>query len=51
MKTEIEKTVLFLIDLIKQDVSADHALKYTQAALNIAHTGVVLGQIVEEDEK
>jgi hypothetical protein len=37
MKTEIEKAIEVLAKKITADVKADDALKYTQAALNLAH--------------
>jgi len=38
MEETIEKAILFLASQIKDGVSADDALKYTQAALNLANT-------------
>lgn len=42
MKTEIEKAIELLAQKITTDVKADDALKFTQAALNLAHTMSVL---------
>ncbi len=44
VKTEdrLVKAIEVLADKIKADVKADDALKYTQAALNAAHTITVL---------
>ncbi len=50
MNTEIEKTVLFLASLIKDGVSANDALKYTQAAVNIANAGIVLIRAEQESK-
>ena len=38
MKEVIEKAIQFLASKIVEGVSADDALKYTQAALNLANT-------------
>ena len=38
MKTEIENAIKLLAEKITNDVKADEALKFTQAALNLAHT-------------
>ena len=38
MEKEIERAIKFLAEKICADISADDALKYTQAALNLAHT-------------
>jgi len=37
MKTEIENAIEILAKLIVKDIKADDALKFTQAALNLAH--------------
>ena len=37
MKNEIEKAIKLLAEKITNDVKADDALKFTQAALNLAH--------------
>jgi hypothetical protein len=42
MKEELEKAIKVLAEKITSEVSADEALKYTQAALNAAHTLVNL---------
>jgi len=41
-KKKLLKTIEILADKIKGDVKADDALKYTQSALNVAHTIQVL---------
>lgn len=41
MKTEIENAIKLLAEKVKGDVKADDALKFTQAALNLAHTAQV----------
>jgi len=42
MKTEIENAIKILAEKITCEVKADEALKFTQAALNLAHLGSVL---------
>lgn len=37
MKSEIEKAIQVLLKKITTDTKADDALKFTQAALNLAH--------------
>jgi hypothetical protein len=37
MKTEIAVAIKLLAQKINSDIKADDALKYTQAALNLAH--------------
>lgn len=37
METAIEKAIKLLAEKITSDVKADDALKFTQAALNLAH--------------
>lgn len=37
MKTEIETAIKLLAENIASDIKADDALKFTQAALNLAH--------------
>lgn len=44
MKTEIETAIKLLIGQITGTIKGDDALKLTQAALNLAHTGQVLKQ-------
>jgi len=44
MKEELEKAIKILAEMITKDMKADDALKYTQAALNAAHTIQVIGQ-------
>jgi len=41
-KTKLVEAIKVLANKITNDVSADDALKYTQAALNAAHTIEVL---------
>lgn len=48
MKTEIESAIKLLAEKITVDVKADDALKFTQAALNLAHTVVTLDNINKE---
>ena len=42
MKTEIENAIKLLAQKITGDVKADEALKFTQAALNLAHVNQVV---------
>jgi len=42
MKEKLEKAIEFLADKMSGKVTADEALKYTQAALNAAHALKVL---------
>jgi len=42
MKTEIENAIKLLAEKIDSNVKADDALKYTQAALNLAHVVATL---------
>lgn len=42
MNEKILKAIEFLAGKIKDGVTADEALKYTQAAVNIANAGAVL---------
>ena len=44
MKTEIDKAIKELAQKITNDVKADEALKFTQAALNLAHVNSVISQ-------
>ena len=43
-EAKLTKAIEVLADKIKGDIRADDALKYTQAALNAAHTQQVLRQ-------
>ena len=43
-KKKLLNTIEILVDKIKSDVKADDALKYTQSALNVAHTIQVIKQ-------
>ena len=45
MTTEIEDAIKVLTAKITADVKGDDALKWTQAALNLAHTSQVLAQV------
>lgn len=38
MKTEIETTIKKLVERAKNTTQSDEALRFTQAALNLAHT-------------
>lgn len=44
METEIKAAIKLLAEKVKGDIKADDALKFTQAALNLAHTAGVVGQ-------
>jgi len=45
MRDEIKKTILALLkDCRGSATSADHAMKYAQAVLNLANAGAVLAQ-------
>jgi len=44
MTTEIQAAIKLLAGKISGDVKSDDALKFTQAALNLAHTEAVLNQ-------
>lgn len=44
MKDEIEKAIKILAERIKNNSTPDEALKFTQAALNLAHTRNVIQQ-------
>ena len=59
METEIKRAIKLLTEKITTDTTADEALQFTQAALNLAHTHAVIknpggsslfGQ-VEQEEK
>ena len=45
MKDAIENSIHKLSDKITDDVKSDDALRYTQAALNLAHVLVTLDSI------
>ena len=47
MIDSIEKAIVLLADKIDSTVSADDALKYTQAACNLANTR---GRIIADDK-
>lgn len=40
MKSEIEKAIKVLLEKIDSQTTPDEALKYTQAALNLAHVSI-----------
>jgi len=44
MKEQLEEAIKVLAKLIVKDIKADDALKFTQAALNAAHTIMMLEQ-------
>lgn len=48
-KTETENAIEFLAGKIKGDLKADDALKYTQAALNLAHAHATLNPIAQKE--
>jgi hypothetical protein len=50
MQSAIEAAIKLLAEKITTDVKADDALKYTQAALNLAHVLQIKKQIGEADE-
>lgn len=45
MKSESEKAIKVLAGKVTGDVKADDALKYTQAALNLAHVLATLHEL------
>lgn len=48
MNEEIEKSIKLLAAKISQSTTPDEALKFTQAALNLAHTAATLHNIQKE---
>jgi len=44
MQATIETAIKLLAEKIVADVKADDALKFTQAALNLAHTSTIIAQ-------
>lgn len=44
MKAEIEKAIKLLAEQVEKGMKADDALKFTQAALNLAHVLQVQAQ-------
>jgi hypothetical protein len=46
-KTTIQDAIEMLARRIKDDVKSEDALRFTQAALNLAHTEQVLAQTVK----
>lgn len=51
MKTEIDKAIKLLTESIKGNVNSVDALRFTQAALNLAHTQSVIIQNEKEEAK
>jgi hypothetical protein len=49
MKATIDKTIETLMECITKKTTSTDALKYTQSALNLAHTKSVLANIEEKD--
>ena len=45
MKEELERAITLLSKKIVLDVKSDDALKFTQAALNLAHVVCVVGKM------
>ena len=50
MEDEIERAILFLSRTIKDGVSADNALKFTQASLNLANVKVKQLEASQQDK-
>ena len=50
MKDEIENSIKVLVNKIANGATADEALKYTQAALNLAHTEQVLSAVSKQED-
>lgn len=48
MDAKIVAAIEFLASKIKEGVSADEALKYTQAAVNICNAGALLSQFKDK---
>lgn len=48
MKTAIEKAILALVEKTNHCTKADDALKFTQAALNLAHAALTFNSIKDE---
>ena len=42
MHEEIERAIKILTGKVVQSIQPDHALKFTQAALNLAHVKVIM---------
>ena len=51
MKAEIENAIKLLAEKISKDVKADDALKFTQAALNLAHTKATMASSMKHNEQ
>ena len=51
MNEDIEKAITILAQRITSDIEENAALKFTQAALNLAHTKQVLSQTRITDSK
>ena len=47
---KMTKAVDCLMDKISSDIRSDDALKYTQAALNIAHVAITLANLDNMDQ-
>lgn len=50
MKTKIEAAIEILLARIDGNMTADEALKFTQATSNLAHTAVTLATIKDKQE-
>jgi len=48
MKNEIEKAIKLLAEKIDAPVKSEDALRFTQAALNLAHVLAVLNNIIKK---
>ena len=48
MKTQIEVAILVLLNKINQKTNFDEALRFTQAALNLAHVIVTLDSVKQK---
>jgi len=51
MKSETEKAIIVLAKKVTEDIKPDEALKYTQAALNLAHVLATLANIDIDKQK
>jgi hypothetical protein len=45
METTVENAIKLLAEKITADINADDALKFTQAALNLAHTAATIANM------
>lgn len=50
MKTETEKAIKAVLRAAEMCDTPDHAMKYTQSALNLAHVLSILDSLTEETE-